>query len=190
MNAEGQQLVEAFKNTMMTMATVETAKYHAQHSEDQALSSIGSLKQTGKPYVTPEDVPEHLKEPIAHASLKAHFQKAQAEQLVHHHKTNMAEINHATTEQYRNKKARIIILNPKNYPLIIRLKDKYSGNNYYTKSSAKKVRGIIVGVDLPNDALTLKPTWLTRLFNRTVREYIVHIVDPSTHEPLVEISIR
>lgn len=186
--AHDPQLIDEFKAAQTSIALIEHAKANASQKEESTLSGLHLLKSADTVYVQPADIPEELRERISYESLNAHFQKVQAMQIENHSTQKFNEGSKRLEEIYAGKKVTAKVLDKKVHPVAIGLKPKGSAKLYYTSSRASKITGIIIAINLLGNTITLRPTTAVKLFNRSIKDYQLYVINPYSLEPLISLS--
>ena len=183
-------LIEEYKAAQMSLLAVSQARTNANYTEQKTIERLHGLKIDGAVLVNPSDVPEELKNPITFESLNAHFQKIQALQIEAHNSQELERLSQKAEEKYKGKKVVIKVLENKMHPVAIGLRLKGRSELFYASSKAGKFSGIITNINLAGNSMMLKPTAAVSLFNSSIKNYKLFVIDPRNFKPLVSISFR
>lgn len=185
-NISGQLLLADYQTAFVSMATVETAKFEAERSENTLLAQLSTIG-SGQ-YLNPGSISSDLQTNVTRASLDAHIKKVQAEQLKSIGTLELLRLTEQDQADYKKRKVRINILPGQDSPL-----DSVWFNNqtgYRTSTLKRKaVVGTIEEVALDKNVLVLKPNLTMRLINPELKSYLVYIIDPATLKPMVDITL-
>lgn len=182
----GDTLVAEFLAALTNLTAVETAKFAANQSEQDAIMNIASAT-TGL-YVNPEDIPAGAQENMVKASVDAHIKKVQAAQLASFSTSQLGQMELDAKDRYVGKKVVVEILQPEVQPI-----ESYWFNNKtgeYTVGNIKSssIKGIIEDLSLAQNTLLLRPTMGSRLLLPARKQYAVFVVNPMDLTPAVRIT--
>lgn len=187
MVASGESLVADYVSAITNLTTAETAKYVADKSEQDTISTIASASQ-GQ-FVMPQYIPPADQESLVRSSLDAHIKKVQAEQLTSFTWNQIVQMETDDKQKYVGRKVQVTILDPVNKPV-----ESYwynSGTGQYTSGYIKSgsVKGIIEDISIAKNMIILRPTLASRVILPNRKYYAVYVVNPQTLQPLVRIAI-
>lgn len=181
----GVALVADYQNVLISMATMQTAKQEADISEQSTMQYLSSVDAG---VLNPQDIPLGVQSGLAKASLDAHIKKAQASQLEAMGTSQIEQILKQDKLNYQNKKVLVKILQSDQKPVESLWFDPNKG---YKKGvvSTKSIKGKIEEVMLDKNALLIRPTFFSKLFNPARHYFIIYIVNPETLEPMVSLDL-
>lgn len=183
----GGALVADFTAAITNLSTAETAKYVAEQSELNTMSSIEAASQ-GQ-YVMPQYISPDDQASLVRSSLDAHIKKVQAEQLTSFTWGQIAQMEADDKQKFCGRKVRVTVLEPASQPI-----ESYWYNNnigQYTSGYVKSrvVKGIIDDISLSKNMIVLKPTLTSRLVLPGRKYFAVFVINPQTLSPLVDLAI-
>lgn len=184
--ARGAKLVADFQATMVNLAGAEFSAQEARASEKRALQELEYL--SSGTVLNPAYIPAESNQEIARSSIDAHIKKVQSEQIQQLTKAQLVVMSNDDKTQFVD---RAVAVRPRTLdptPIESIWLDKRRG---YTKGSVKttQLKGTIQDVLLSKNVLLVKPTWSSRFFNPARKLFIVYVIDPTSLQPLVELSI-
>jgi hypothetical protein len=185
----GDLLIADFQYAQQSLATVEGLKSLARQTEEYALNNIASVPTRNGQYVTPYDIPQEKHSPITRASVDAHLQKVQAEQVESYNSNELKVLSEEANKTYLGKRVQILATNNEIKPILVCLKDPYTGAQYLGRSQPKFISGKIKELKLEDNLLIIKPAITKKLLNRYVDYYLVYVINPNNFEPLISMTI-
>ncbi len=182
-------LIADFQTALMTLSTIEGAKAQATQAELTTLQQFAVFRQTNQPYVLPQDVPLAEHEKLTRASLDAHLQKVQSEQIEQYGADRIASIRAMANATYQGKKVRVRVLYNEIQPLHNCWRDKLTGQLYFAKNQSMSITGTLQEINLLENYIRLAPTLGRKFVNQTLEYYLVEILEPASLHPMVAITL-
>ena len=180
----GQPLVADFQTVMVSASTIQAAQYEATRSENELLGHLEAI--SAGTYLNPGAINDQ--DDVTRASLDAHIKKVQAEQLDSINTAQLRALADKDQADYTGRKVRITVLKPILKPVETIWFDESSG--YRTGGSKKTtITGTIEAVLLDKNFLLIRPGAASRFINSNLKNYVIHIIDPETCRPMVDIAI-
>jgi hypothetical protein len=186
----GDTLIQDFLTVFNNIVLVENLKYIAEQNEETTVAGISSVLPRNGVYVEPGDIAPDLKEQLATASVNAHMQKAQAQQIEKFSMTQLRELEDSAKAKYVGRKVRVQLLNRVLNPVDTHWFDTLTGRYNVNQHSPRKIVGIITDIDLNSNSILLKPTMAARAVNKSVKQHRVYIINPTGLKPLVRIRFK
>lgn len=184
----GAQLVSDFTSAINNLTTAETAKYVAEQTEQatiDTLRTVGEQSAAGQPVsMTPDQQAE-----LVRASLDAHMQKAQSEQINDFTDQQLLDVGEQDKQNYIGKKIKVRVIDAGFEPIESVWQDKHTGQTRKGKIKTKTIKGIIEDLSLEKNAIALRPALKSRLLLPDRKAFFVYVINPATLQPAVEISL-
>ncbi len=182
----GQTLLANFQNVFVSKATLETAHYEADRSEDELLQHLQSVSSGA--YLQPTALAVDNQDAITKASLDAHIKKVQADQLDSMSAFQFQQLQQESQSTFVGHKVRVSVRLPQRQPIEAVWFDQHNG---YRNSPLKRklISGTIKEVILDKNVLIIKPSIRSRLLNSSLQNYVVYVIDPDNLLPMVDIAI-
>ncbi len=182
----GQLLVADFQTVFITVATTMAAKQEAERSESALVSQLSYISNGS--LLNPSNLGADAQTAITRESLDAHIKKVQAEQLSALSAQQLENLMHQDKMRYVGKKVKVTVLDTVIPPIESVWFNPHTG---YRNSITKKMvlAGTIEEVLLDQNALVLKPPFMSQLINRELQHYVVYIVNPDSLAPMVELTL-
>lgn len=182
----GEQLVENFRTAMVVRSTAEYAKQEAAMSEQETINGLDEISRGM--YLNPTFISEASQNSIARASVDAHIKKVQASQIKEQSEIQMIELEE-DSKRYIGKSVKVTVLNRDAKPIESVWFDPRSGQHYPGVLDTKSVSGTIETIMLDKNALTLRPSLLSRIGASNRKLFVVYIINPDDLEPFVSIQL-
>lgn len=189
LSVSGPLLLADFKFAMNNLSTAATAKYVAERSEQDTLQTINAAAARNNVYVTPNDLSPEQQSELVRSSLNAHLQKAQSEQIVAFTDQQVAQMEAEDRSNYKGRKVRIRVTDPKFEPIESFWQDKHTGQVRQGRLKTKSIKGIIDDLSFTKNLLVLRPTLKSRLILPDRKYLVVYVINPETLVPAVEIEL-
>jgi hypothetical protein len=179
----GQDLINDFRTVLLTAATSEAATHEATRSENAVLQHLQGISQgLLQPSSLSTDDPERL----SRASLDAHVKKIQAHQFEQLNAAQRAELQQQATANYQGRRVQVIVALPERGPIESVWVDPMGG--YRTSATRRRnITGIIQEVRLDQNLLLIRPPRIASLFNSQLYGFLVHVIDPESLQPMVDL---
>lgn len=182
----GDALVADYETVIVSGVTIETAKYQAKHSEDSAINFLNSINSGS--FLNPANIPTDTQETITRASVDAHIKKVQAQQMEEMGALQLQQLADKAHVRYKGKKVEVTVLNKAMRPI----ESAWFDNRYGWRKgdyNRNTLTGVIDEVLLDKNALILKPAFFSRMFNSSLKNYFVYIIDPNSLSPMVKLRL-
>lgn len=183
----GDALVADFVTAMTNLTTAEVAKYTAEQSEHDTISTIRDASQGT--YVDPVNFSAGSQESLVQSSLNAHIQKVQADQLSSFTHAQIVQMEAEIKHKYSGKKLLVTVLDPIGQPIESQWHNSRTGQYGSGQMTAAKIKGIVEDVSLTKNVLLLRPTFAARVILPSRKYYAVYIVNPNTLTPMVRLTV-
>jgi hypothetical protein len=182
----GLQLISDFQTALISIATSQVAKSEAERSENAMIEHLRTM--SGGYYLQPGALTSDNKDAVTHASLDAHIKKVQAEQIQRLNAEQLANLHAKTRADFLNRKVNIRVLDSASLPVESVWFDPVGG---YRNSVNKRrsFQGVIEDILLDRNAIVIKPTGVTHLFNQNLQAFIVYVIDPNSFQPTIELTV-
>lgn len=184
----GDELVQDFISALTSRSIVESVKHEAAQSEDAALGGIAAADKHNNVYVTPGDISPEQQAVIAKASVNAHLQKMQAQQIEQYNADQLLAAQAAAAKKFLGCKVRVTVLDKEARPIETCWQDQRTGKLYMGSRYPKGLTGIIEGVDMSQNQIIITPTLLSRTIDKSIQYHIVYVVNPANLQPLISVS--
>ena len=187
--SSGNLLIGDYQSSQIAIATVDNLKHLANRTERAALKQLSSITSGNQVYIIPEDIPEEMRKYYTHASLNAHLQRIQANQIEVHNLEQLKSLSLEAEQKYLKHKVKVEALDKRLKPILTCLRRKGSGQEYIAPRSPRAAKGKIKVIDLQKNYMIIRPTLTARAFNSSLQYYIVRIINPEFFEPMVRLFI-
>lgn len=185
-NISGNFLVSDFQTAFVSIATVEAVKYEAQRSETSLMNQLNTL--VGNSYLNPGNINSDLQSDLTRSSINAHMKKAQAQQLDIIGAAQLQNLIVQDQADYTGRKIQVDVIHTDLKPIDSVWFNPQSGYRANT-TKKKRIIGVIEEVLLDENMVIIKPGIGSRLLNREFKNYIVYVINPTTLEPMVKITL-
>ncbi len=182
-------LLGDFQLAWSIIETVETSKIIANQTESETLRKLASFNQANGIYVTPTDIASNSHDQLTHASLDAHLQKVQSQQIEQYGYQQLIGLQSTVDKLYLRRKVRLRVIDSKHHPIHSCRQDKTNGQYYYADNRSRSVTGKIKLINLTDNYLIIQPSLGRRLANKTIEYYLVEIINPLTNLPLIHLDL-
>ena len=186
----GELLISDFISAMTNLSTAETAKYVAQRTEQETMEALRSIGANTNPvFLTPADIDPAAQQHIARASLDAHLQKAQSEQISAFTDQQVGRMEADDRANYRGKKVQVTIIDRDFKPVESVWEDKRTGQVRTGIIKKGSIKGSIEEIDFRGNRLIIKPSLSGRLLVPDRKYFFVYPVNPVTLQSAVQIRL-
>lgn len=172
-------LITAFESVATNLSAMYTAQFSAKRSEQETVQILEQLGAHNGLYLTPEDIPDDVKEQLTRTSLDAHLQKVQSEQIT---AVAMQQLHGQEQDLQRNFIGKKISLRAVD-TVFKPFESAWTDGAGQMKTSALKtnhLKGIIDSILLEQNLLVLRPSLSLRLISPNTKSYLVHVINPET----------
>lgn len=181
-------LLGDFQLAWSIIETVERSKFIAEQTESDTLHKLASFNQTNGIYVTPADIAVNHHDQLTHASLDAHIQKVQSNQIEQYGHQQLQDLQMAVDHTYLRQKIRVRVVDKQHHPIHSCRQDKTDGQYYYADNRSRSVAGKIKLINLVDNYLIIQPSLGRRLTNKTIEYYLVEVINPLTNRPVIQLN--
>lgn len=188
---DGEQLVSDYVTALVNRSTTHAAQNEAEISQQQAEYFLQSApKHFNDLFVTPQDIPIHLQDSLARASLDAQLKKVQAAQIASKSTEQIQELEQSNKSRYIHKKVQLSIIDSAMKPVQSYWQNSKTGKITTGTISSTSINGTIEDILLQKNLLVLKPSLISRTFNPERIYITAYIVNPKTLKPMVSIRFK
>ncbi len=190
-NIDGEQLVSDYVTALINRSTTHAAQNEAEISQHQAEYYLQSAPiHTNDVFVTPQDIPIHLQDSLARASLDAQIKKVQAAQIAIKSSEQIEELERNNKSRYIHKKVQLSVIDTAMKPVQSYWQNRKTGKITTGTISSTSINGTIEDIVLQKNLLVLKPSLISRTFNPERIYITAYIVNPETLKPMVSIRFK
>ncbi len=182
---DSEALVAEFQAAITNLATMYTAQHAAAQSETDTIQTLESMGIGNGVYVTPNDIPDHVKDQLTQSSLDAHLKKVQSEQITTTALQQVSEREAIAKRAYLGKKITFHLEDASFQPFESVWTDKKTGQFKTSVINNRRVSGTIDDLSFEHNLIVLKPLWFSRLFTPGRKYFLVHVINTTTILPAI-----
>ncbi len=173
-------LIEEFRSEVTNLVTMYSAEATAGMSESNTLRTLEELHAGNGLYLTPEDIPEEMRERLTRDSLDAHLQRVQSEQIAAAAQQAVYGREDELKKKYIGRKHVFLLEDASFQPFESVWLVQNSNELSASVIKARRVSGIIEDLSFEKNLVVLRPTYFSRLFTPRRKYFLVHVINTST----------
>lgn len=186
--SSGSELVADFQSAIANLVTMETAKYAAKQSENEAIRTIETVSSNSNGvFVTPGDIQVAAQQSLLRSSLDTHIKKVQAQQIESFTAAQISAIEQKDSNRFCGKKVHIAVADSSLNPIESYWYDDRSGQESRGVIKAKSVKGTLEEISFSKNLLIIKPLLASRMILSSRKYFVVSVINPQTLMPLVNV---
>jgi len=178
-------LIDEFHSAITNIATMNTAKAIAEYSEQDTLQVLQQMNTSNGVYLTPNDIPDEVKDQLTKTSLDAHLKRVQSEQITRTAIEQVINREEHVKKQYLGKRLTLHAVDTSFEPFESAWVNTTSGNLSISSIKNRIVKGTVEDISFEKNLIILKPSYFSNLLTPRRKYYLIHVINTKTLAPAV-----